>query len=119
MNLSTKHHVCYMDNNHNYIAASYCHSEFMSKASAKNVFESFSACLSGISESKLLQVSSDGPNLDLIEEDKNEKDLSKSKKLGKGKIGASISYDHLCSIQKDSLVLPKKNFSFLKTLLRH
>ena len=96
-----------MDSNHNYIAASYYHSEFMSKTSAKNVFESFSACLSGISESKLLQVSSDGPNLDLIREDRNEKDLPKNKKLGKGKIGASISYDHLCS---EGLTSPPKNF---------
>ena len=53
----------------------------MGKASAKDGFESLSACLSGISESKLLQVSSDGPNvnlpfLNLLEEDRNEKELS-------------------------------------------
>ena len=85
MNLSAKHQmdmcVRYWDNNHNYIATRYYHSEFMGKASAKDVFESFSACLSGISESKLLQVSSDCPNvnlsfLDLLEEDRNEKELS-------------------------------------------
>ena len=56
-------------------------SEFTGKASAKDGFESLSACLSGISESKLLQVSSDGPNvnlpfLNLLEEDRNEKELS-------------------------------------------
>ena len=49
----------------------------MGKASAKDVFESFSACLSGISENKLLQVSSDGPKVNLsfldLEEDRNEK----------------------------------------------
>ena len=82
MNLSAKHQmdmcVHYWDNNHNYIATRYYHSEFMGKASAKDVFESFSACLSGISENKLLQVSSDGPKvnlsfLDLLEEDRNEK----------------------------------------------
>ena len=71
-------HVRYWDNNHNYVATHYYHSEFMGKASAKDVFESFSACLSGISENKLLQVSSDGPKvnlsfLDLLEEDRNEK----------------------------------------------
>ena len=33
-----------------------------------------------------------------------QKGLLKSKNPGKGKIGASISYDHLCLIQKDPLV---------------
>ena len=59
----------------------------MGKASAEDVFSSFSACLSGISESKLLQVSSDGPNvnlsfLDLLEEDRNEKELSQHVHIG-------------------------------------
>ena len=36
--------------------------------------------------------------------------LSKSKKPGKGKIGANTSYDHLCSIPKDSLVPQKLHF---------
>ena len=80
-------HVRYWDNNHNYVATRYYHSEFMGKASAKDVFDSFSACLSGISESKLLQVSSDGPNvnlsfLDLLEEDRNEKELSQLVHIG-------------------------------------
>ena len=58
-----------------YVANCYYHSEFMGKTSAKDIFESFSACLSGISKNKLRQVSFDGPNvnlsfLDLLEEDK-------------------------------------------------
>ena len=36
--------------------------------------------------------------------------LPKSKKLGKRKIGANTSYDHLCSIQKDPLVPLKLQF---------
>ena len=80
-------HVRYWDNNHNYVATRYYYSEFMGKTSAKDVFESFSACLSGISESKLLQVSSDGPSinqsfLDLLEEDRNEKELSQLVHIG-------------------------------------
>ena len=80
-------HVRDWDNNYNYVATHYYHSEFMGKASAKGVFESFSACLSGISESKLLQVSSDCPNvnlsfLDLLEEDRNEKELSQLAHIG-------------------------------------
>ena len=80
-------HVLCWDNNHNYLAIRYHHSEFIGKASVKNVFESFSACLSGISESKLLQVSSDGPNvnlsfLDLLEEDRNQKELSQHVYIG-------------------------------------
>ena len=58
-------HVRYWDNNRNYAANCYYHSEFMGKASAKDVSESFSACLSGIIENKLLQVSSDGPDVNL------------------------------------------------------
>ena len=73
--------VCYWDNDHNYVATHYYYSEFMDKASVKDVFESFSACLSGISESKLFPVFSDGPNvnlsfLELLEEERNEKELS-------------------------------------------
>ena len=47
----------------NYVATRYYHSEFIGKASTKDVFNSFSACVSGVSESKLLQVSSDDPNV--------------------------------------------------------
>ena len=51
----------------------------MGKASAKDVFQSFSAWLSGIGKSKLLQVSSDGQNinlsfLDLLKEERSEKE---------------------------------------------
>ena len=79
-------HVRYWDSNHNYGATHYYHSEFMVKAPAKDVFESFSACLSVISEIKLLQVSSDGPNVNLsfldLEEDRNEKELSQPVHIG-------------------------------------
>ena len=51
------------------------------------MFESFSACLSGTSKSRLLQVSSDGPNvnqsfLDLLQKDRNEKGLSQLVHVG-------------------------------------
>ena len=80
-------HVRYWGNNHNYKATHSYHSEFIGKASAKDVFESLSACLSGISKSKLPQVSSDDQNvnvsfLDLLEEDKNEKELNKLVHIG-------------------------------------
>ena len=62
-----------------YVATCYYHSEFMGKSSTKDVFESFTVCLSGISKSKLLQVCSDSPNvnlsfLNLLEKDRNEKE---------------------------------------------
>ena len=80
-------HVCYWYNNHIYLATRYCHSEFMCKASLKDVFELFSACLSAIMESKWLQVSSDGPSvnlsfLDLLEEGRNEEELSQVVHIG-------------------------------------
>ena len=56
-------HVWYWYNNQNYVATRYYHSEFIGKASTKDVFNSFSACVSGVNESKLLQVSSDDPNV--------------------------------------------------------
>ena len=43
---------------------------------------SFSAFLWDISESKLLQVFSDGPNVDILEEDRNEKKLSELDDIG-------------------------------------
>ena len=80
-------YVWYWDNNQNYVATRYYHSEFIGKASTKDVFNSFSACVSGVSPSKLLQVSSDGPNvnlsfLDLLEEDRNDKVLRKFVHIG-------------------------------------
>ena len=80
-------HVCYWDNNHNYEATRYYHSEFLGITSGKDVLESLSACLSGISKSKLLHVSCDGPSinlsfLDLLEEDGNEKELSQLVQIG-------------------------------------
>ena len=79
--------VLYWDSFHNYVAACYYYSEFMCKASLKDVFESLSTRLSSISKSKLLQVSCDSPNvnlsfLDLLEEDRNEKELSQHIHIG-------------------------------------
>ena len=66
-------HVWYWDNNLNYAATHYYHSEFMGKASTKYAFESCGAYA--------YQVSSDGWNVnlwfpDLLKEDRNEKELS-------------------------------------------
>ena len=70
-----------------YVATCYYHSVFMGKFSTKDVFESFTACLSGISKSKLLQVCSDSPNVNLsfrnlLEKDRNEKELSQILHIG-------------------------------------
>ena len=46
-------HVCYWDNNHKYVATRYYHSDFMGKTSAKDVFESFSACLNQVSAKRV------------------------------------------------------------------
>ena len=74
-------HVRFWDDDKNRVATRYYNSEFMGKASAKDIFESFNECLSGISKSKLLQVSSDGPNVNLsffnlLEESRSEEELS-------------------------------------------
>ena len=44
------------------------------------------------------------------------KGLPKSKKPGKGKIGANTNYDHLCSIQKDPQVQLQFSEDIAKTL---
>ena len=61
-------HVCYWDNN-------------LWVKLVQRIF-SFSAFLWDISESKLLQVFSDGPNVDILEEDRNEKKLSELDDIG-------------------------------------
>ena len=58
-------HVRFWDDTDNEVKTSYWNSEFLGKASADDVFSKFNDCLSSLNRSKILQVSSNGPNVNL------------------------------------------------------
>ena len=58
-------HVRFWDDTDNEVKTSYWNSGFLGKASADNVFSTFNDCLSSLDRSEILQVSSDGPNVNL------------------------------------------------------
>ena len=57
--------VRFWDDTDNKVKSSYWNSEFLGKASADDVFSIFNDRLSSLDRSKILQVSSDGPNVNL------------------------------------------------------
>ena len=57
-------HAHFWDDTDNKVKTSYWNSEFLGKASA-DVFSKFNDCLSSLDRSKILEVSSDGPNVNL------------------------------------------------------
>ena len=74
-------HVCFWDTKNNYVATQYFSSKFLGKAAARDIYEKFDECISELDENKLLQVSSDGPNvnpafLDLLNEHRSDNELS-------------------------------------------
>ena len=56
-------HVCFWDDTDKEVKTSYWNSEFLGKASADEVFSKFNDCLSSLDHNKIIQVSSDGPNV--------------------------------------------------------
>ena len=60
-----KLHVRFWDVTDNGVKMSYWNSEFLGKAAADDVFSKFNDCLSSLDHSKILQVSSDVPNVNL------------------------------------------------------
>ena len=58
-------HVCFWDKKKCCVMTCYYNSEFPVKASAQDLYEKFISCLLEIEPNKLLQMSSDGPNVNL------------------------------------------------------
>ena len=74
-------HVRFWDIENNCVATRYFNSKFLGKAAAQDIYEKFNECISELDENKLLQVSSDGPNinlafLDLLNEHISDNELS-------------------------------------------
>ena len=59
-------HVCFWDKEKCCVVTCYYNSEFLGKASAQHLYEKFIFCLLKIEPNKLLQVSWDGPNVNLV-----------------------------------------------------
>ena len=80
-------HIRYWDIETDRVKVQYLDSSFMGKSSAKDVFEHFKSCTETIDDLKLLQVYSDGPNvnlafLNLLNESRSESELSKLLDIG-------------------------------------
>ena len=58
-------HIRYLDSQTNRFKVHYLDSSFMGKSSAKDAFEHFDSSIQTIDKAKLLQVFSDGPNVNL------------------------------------------------------
>ena len=59
-------HIRYWNEIENKVGSRYYSSEFLGKTAAVNLSDSFIKCLSKLDKSKLIQVSSDGPNVNLV-----------------------------------------------------
>ena len=80
-------HVRFWDIENNCVATRYFNSKFLGKAAAQDIYEKFNECISELDENKLLQVSSDGPNvnlafLDLLNEHRSDNELSRLINIG-------------------------------------
>ena len=58
-------HVGYWDNDINQVTTRYYTSAFLRKASASEIYNEFNNCCPNVDPNKLLQISSDGPNVNL------------------------------------------------------
>ena len=59
-------HIRFWDSNKDVVATSYYNSDFLGKSSANDICSHFEQCLGPLEKEKLLQVSSDGPNVNLL-----------------------------------------------------
>ena len=80
-------HVRFWDIKNNCVATWYFNSKFLGKAAAQDIYKKFNECISELDENKLLQVSSDGPNvnlafLDLLNEHRSDNELSRLINIG-------------------------------------
>ena len=80
-------HVRFWDIENNCVATWYLNSKFLGKVAGQDVYEKFNECISEVDENKLLQVSSDGPNvnlafLDLLNEHRSDNELSRLINIG-------------------------------------
>ena len=58
-------HIRFWDKTTNKVVTRYFTSKFLGKTSVKDLMDSFISCISGLDKSKLIEVSSDGPNVNL------------------------------------------------------
>ena len=58
-------HIRYWDDDENVVTTRYYFSEYMGKAAAEDVHKSFNDGVAGLDKEKHLQVSPDGPNVNL------------------------------------------------------
>ena len=58
-------HVHFWDIDNDCVATRYFNSTILGKAAAQDIYENFNECISELDENKLLQVYSDGPNINL------------------------------------------------------
>ena len=80
-------HIRYWNEIENKVGSRYYSSEFLGKTAAVNLLDSFIKCLSKLDKSKLIQVSSDGPNvnlafLKLLNEKRKDEELCKLIDIG-------------------------------------
>ena len=59
-------HIRFWDSNKGVVAARYYSSEFLGKSYANDLCSNFEQCLGPLEKEKLFQVSSDGPNVNLL-----------------------------------------------------
>ena len=73
----------------------YFNSKFIGKAAAQDIYKKFNECISELDENKLLQVSSDGPNvnlvfLDLLNKHRSDSELSRLINIGTCGLGTLV-----------------------------
>ena len=59
-------HVPFLDIENNCVATRYFNSKFLGKAAARYIYRKFNECISELDEKNFLQVSSDGPKVNLV-----------------------------------------------------
>ena len=107
-------HVRFWDIENNYVARRYFNSKFLDKGAAQDIYKKFKECISELDENKLLQVSSDGPNvnlafLDLLNENKSDNELSRLINIG--------TFDLLQSMYKIFEEEPKRREKYEESTL--
>ena len=75
-------HVRYWEHTKNHGVKRYLHSSFMGKSSADDVYSHFNSCTETLVDANCLQVSSNGPSMNLaflyiLNEDRSEADIGK------------------------------------------
>ena len=79
--------IRYWDTTNNCVTTHYYNSEFMGKASAQDIYEKADQCLEKLENNKLIQISSEGPNvnlafLDILKKKRSDDELSQLINIG-------------------------------------